>query len=217
MTKEEKIKEDFMPIIGYEDIYEVNRLGQVKSISRNTIQKNGKNYLIKERIMKPQIDSTGYIVFGLRENKTTNKVYLHRIISELFIPNPDKKPCVNHKNGVKHDNRIENLEWCTYKENNNHAFETGLQKKGKDHHLYGKKGLECHNHKNYNRGWIKIESEADLPKDENSIEFWIIDDNEIIHAQFMHESKRWYHNENLNLRLFPSHYQLIQKPQPPIY
>jgi hypothetical protein len=131
------------------EFYEVNILGVVKSIERNTIQKNGKNYKVSEKIMLPQIDSHGYIVFGLRKNKETKKVYLHRILAESFIPNPENKPCVNHKDGVKYNNSLENLEWCTYQENNIHAFDNGLQKRGKEHHFYGKKGKNCHNHKDY--------------------------------------------------------------------
>ena len=73
------------------------------------------------------------------------------------------------------------------------------------------KGIETNN------GWISILSEADLPKDEKDIEFWILDDGEIIHAQFMHESKSWYDMFNLNLRYFPTHYQPITKPKPPIF
>jgi len=66
-----------------------------------------------------------------------------------------------------------------------------------------------------NRGWVKIESENDLPKED--IECWVLDDEEIVHAYFMYESKNWYSHIDLNLRLFPTHYQPIIKPKPPIY
>lgn len=217
MTKEEKIKDDleFIPIVGYEELYELNKFGQVKSIQRISYQKNGKKYTVKEKIMKPQVDSTGYIVFGLRSNKATTKVYLHRIIAEAFIPNPENKLTVNHKNGVKHDNSISNLEWATYKENNIHAFETGLQKKGKEHHLYGKKGINCHNHKKYNRGWIKIESEADLPKSVNimyRIGMFLND------GRFHQDANLCNHKTALEALAWNyTHYQPITESEPPIY
>ncbi len=68
-----------------------------------------------------------------------------------------------------------------------------------------------------NNGWIKIESEDDLPKDEENLDYWVMEDEQIVHAKFMPESKRWYCDIDLNLRLFPSHYQPMVKPKPPIY
>lgn len=137
----------FKDVVDFEN-YKVNKQGVLISKSRVSIQKNGKSYHVKERIMKPQIDNTGYIVFCLRnDKKESKKVYLHRILCELFLENPENKPCVNHKDGVKYNNSLSNLEWCSYKENNIHAFDNGLQKSGKEHHFYGKEGKFCHNSK----------------------------------------------------------------------
>lgn len=117
--------EQWKDIEGYEGFYQVSNCGRVKSLARETnavIQMN-----TEDRIKKAsQKGKDGYLTVQLYKNNTAKSVYVHRLVAESFIPNPLKKKTVNHKNGNKQDNRVENLEWMTYKENNKHAYDTGL-------------------------------------------------------------------------------------------
>jgi hypothetical protein len=116
--------EIFKDIEGYEGVYQVSNLGNVKSYKN----KNGK-------ILSPNINSKGYAMVGLMCN-TQKNCTIHRLVAEAFLSNPEKKSQVNHINGNKTDNRLENLEWVTPSENRIHAYKTGLQKghekRGKD-------------------------------------------------------------------------------------
>lgn len=106
------MEEIWKDIEGYEGKYEVSNLGHVRSLSLGKITKYRPKH--KGRVLKPYLTKYGYHVVDLFYNTGKKRHYLvHRLVADAFIPNPDNLPQVNHKNELKTDNRVENLEWCT--------------------------------------------------------------------------------------------------------
>ncbi|AFH59644.1 NUMOD4 domain-containing protein [Paenibacillus caseinilyticus] len=116
--------EEWLPIVGYEGFYEVSNLGRVKRLSNSGT--------CKEKILKPQFQRDGYKRVDLSKKGQKKRFPIHRLVASAFIPNPQNKEQVNHQNGNKLDNRLDNLNWMTRKENIAHAHETGLVKKNEN-------------------------------------------------------------------------------------
>lgn len=116
-------------VVGYEGFYQVSNLGNVKSFAREVPYKTygtWKMRTVPGRIMKPYKNESGYLLVTLTKPDSRKLCKVHRIVAEAFIENPESKRCVNHKDGNKENNCVENLEWVTYSENMHHAADNEL-------------------------------------------------------------------------------------------
>lgn len=113
----EETNEIWRDIKGYE-IYQVSSLGRVKSIRRTVKSKNGYR-TVKEHILKPRKNRDGYLQLSLWNENKRKTMKVHRLVCEAFLHNPLNLPQINHINEIKEDNRVENLEYCDARYNNN--------------------------------------------------------------------------------------------------
>lgn len=111
-------------IKGYEGCYQVSNLGKIRSLDRLVNKKGGGKRLLKGRVLKTYIKKNGYEQIGLTVNGDTKYFTIHRLVAVHFIKNDDPdKNVINHKNGIKTDNKKTNLEWCTHSYNVKHSFD----------------------------------------------------------------------------------------------
>ncbi len=127
-------------IEGYEGLYQVNNIGMVKSMDRiikrknNTDQKR-KGKILESKKTQKQKDGLDYPSVGLSKNGKVKLIRVHRLVAETFIKNNDNNLIVNHINGIKTDNRVENLEWVTQSENLYHSYNIGLSDRYKNKNI----------------------------------------------------------------------------------
>ena len=104
-------------VVGFEGFYKVSNKGNVYSVERRSLQ----GIKIGERMLKPLRDKYGYLTVGLYKNGKMQRKFIHRLVTEAFIPNPNGFPEVNHKDEVKDNNNVNNLEWCDTRYNLNYG------------------------------------------------------------------------------------------------
>lgn len=134
------MQEIWVDIEGWEGQYQYSNMLRVRSLDRVVLRSDGISRTFKGKIL-PVSKSSAYARVFLCTGRETIFLQLHKFFAEIFIPNPENKKYVNHKNGNKHDYSLSNLEWATKGEDLKHAYDTGLRKSkiGKDSPLWGKK------------------------------------------------------------------------------
>lgn len=105
----------WVDVVGFEGYYKISNRGSVLSVASGELR-------------KLTLNRGGYYHLTIHKKGHNKNITVHRLVATGFIPNPFNLPAINHKNGIKTDNRVENLEWCTYQENTLHAMSMGLKK-----------------------------------------------------------------------------------------
>lgn len=126
MSKEIK---DWKPVVGYEGLYEVSNMGDVRSLDRTVKHNYGGDCVKKGRELSRYKCQTGYYEVGLSVVNKVKTLRVHRLVALAHIPNPNNYPILNHKDGDKLNAAASNLEWCTQSYNMKHAFDSGLVRK----------------------------------------------------------------------------------------
>lgn len=135
------IIEVWKDVIGYEGKYQVSNFGNVKSLSRLVPNSRGGFKTIPTRILKPGMGTSGYL--GVNLSSPGNKTFMvHRLVALAFLPNPELKEYVNHKDGVKTNNSVSNIEWATPTENAKHALDNKLNSHYGENNNFSKLNLD---------------------------------------------------------------------------
>lgn len=136
-------------IQGYDGLFQISNLGNVKRKQKTYFCGNNTKRVLEERLIVGE-QVKGYRRVALWNNKKYKRVFVHRLVAQAFIPNPENKPQIDHINTDKLDNRVENLRWVTPKENRNNPLSYKKQKesqKGEKNYWFGKFGALHHNSK----------------------------------------------------------------------
>lgn len=117
---------EWADVDGFDGYYKVSNRGEIVSLQRVVMRSNGCPQTIDQRTLSQITDKYGYLTVRLWKNKKCTNRKVHQVVAQAFIPNPESKRQINHKDGDKTNNTVSNLEWSTPAENTSHAYRTGL-------------------------------------------------------------------------------------------
>ena len=139
------VSERWADVVGYEGRYRVSSAGNVLSVGHSIVDSAGRMRVFPDKILSPCYGRNprhAYAHVSLNKpDGAQQRVRIHRLVAEAFIPNPDGLPQVNHKDGNKANNNVENLEWCSIRDNLLHSFRTGLHPNQKFEKEAGKRAV----------------------------------------------------------------------------
>lgn len=161
--------EEWRDVKGYEGVYQVSNIGNVRSKSRFVPAKNGSKRIVTAKMLVPSISSAGYYRVSLGNCHGRHMCSIHRLVAEAFIPNPNNYPCVNHKDENKLNNAVDNLEWCTHAYNS--RFGTAIERtRGKT--VGKKRSKEFCEHMRMVRLGKKLSEETKMKIGKSSARLW---------------------------------------------
>ena len=198
--------EEWKNVIGYEGLYEVSNIGNVRNVRRNTLLKLSKN-------------NYGYIQVYLYKNGIRTGLKVHRLVAEAFLPNPDGLPQVNHKNEDKSDNRVDNLEWCDHKYNINYghrtenAINTRVKNGYADPNFIGF-GL---NEKEYIKQYSRIYYERNREKSKERSKIYYQEHKKELYEKNKERNKEWRENNREKYNEWQREYRLKKKNKQNIF
>ena len=158
------MEEIWKDIEGYERLYQISNLGNVKSLDRYIINKNGDKQYFPGKYLTQGI-SDNYLKVTLSKNNKQRTFRVHILVARAFIPNPENKPEVNHMDGNKQNNRVDNLEWNTRSENELHAYKNGLAKPSNKQ----KQAVAKYAKENYSKKVVQYSLNGEFIKEWNSM------------------------------------------------
>ena len=117
------MQEVWKDVVGYEGLYQVSSMGRIKRLHYEYVDTwgTGRHRVFPEKFVSLQISTSGYYVVDLYKDCKRKRYYVHRLMAQSFIPNPNNLPCINHKDEIRTNNTVENSEWCDWQYNNSYG------------------------------------------------------------------------------------------------